>query len=71
MLQESMPKQPKKQKMGRPPSPEGAMKQIGLRLPADLLSDYEAMGKEERRKRADMIRVALEERRDAWKASKR
>lgn len=71
MLLFSMPKQPKKQPMGRPPSPDGAMKQIGLRLPADLLADYETMGKEERRKRADMIRVVLEERRDAWKRSKK
>jgi hypothetical protein len=72
MLQISMPKQPKKTKpRGRPPKAEGAMQQIAIRLPVELLEDIDEMADANRRKRSDAIRLAIEDAVTAWKADRK
>lgn len=46
------------------------MKQIAIRLPLALLDDLDALAKEERRKRSDIIRLTLEDRVATWRGWK-
>lgn len=63
MLQGSMPKPPKRPR-GRPVSPEGAMRQIAIRLPEALLARIDGYSKRVKRKRSDVFRITMEEKMD-------